>query len=138
MSISSLEKSAFELGVTLTSLDETITRLTEPQSSSPSERLTLAPEGQAERIKTFAFLGPLLPDLSDREEDILQLLRVVKEAGVDFVYADRLNPRYGVWPALQALLGEHFPHLTGGIAASSSMIGRGGTTRGSFGLPSAG
>ena len=38
---------------------------------------------------------------------------VLKCVSVDYVYVDRLNPRSGVWPALQALLDEHFPHLTG-------------------------
>jgi len=104
-------KVAVELGVTLTSLNETLTRLTEPRSSSPAERLTLLQKAKEKGITTYAFLGPLLPDLSDREEDLLQLVRMVKEVGVDFVYADRLNPRYGVWPALRSLLGEQFPHL---------------------------
>jgi DNA repair photolyase len=106
-------KVGVELGVTLTSLDETMTRLTEPGSSSPAERLILLQQAKKRGVRTYAFLGPLLPDLSDKEEDLFQLVRAVKEAGVDFLYADRLNPRYGVWPALHSLLGEHFPHLTG-------------------------
>jgi len=106
-------KVGVELGVTLTSLDETTTRLVEPKGSLPSERLALIQAARKRGIRTYAFLGPLLPGLSDREEDLLQLVRAVREAGVDFVYADRLNPRYGVWPALQSLLGKHFPHLTG-------------------------
>jgi DNA repair photolyase len=106
-------KVGVELGVTLTSLDETTTRLTEPKGSSPSERLALIQNAKKRGIRIYAFLGPLLPGLSDREEDLLQLVRAVREVGVDFVYADRLNPRYGAWPALRAVLDEHFPHLTG-------------------------
>lgn len=106
-------KVGVDLGVTLTSLDENLTRLVEPRSSPPSQRLTLLHEAKGRGIRTYAFLGPLLPHLSDREGNVLRLVRAVQEVGVDFVYVDRLNPRYGVWPALRSFLSDHFPHLTG-------------------------
>jgi DNA repair photolyase len=52
-----------------------------------------------------------MPFLSDTEENVAGLLKAVKEAGVDYFYVDKLNLRYGVWPALLKLLKEHYPTL---------------------------
>jgi DNA repair photolyase len=104
-------KDSVELGATITTLDENLSRLFEPRSSPPEERLVLLQEGKSRGIKTYVFLGPLLPYLSDSEGSILSLLRVVKEVGADYFYVDRLNLRFGVWKSLLGLLQEHFPHL---------------------------
>ena len=101
-----------ELGATITTLDEDLSRLFEPRSSPPEARLTLLQEAKSKGIKTYVFLGPLLPYLSDSEASILALLKSVKEVDADYFYVDRLNLRFGVWKSLLSLLQEHFPHLT--------------------------
>ena len=52
-----------------------------------------------------------MPVLSDKEDDLTQLLNAVKDAGVDYFYVDRFNPRFGVWPSLKGILQKHFPDL---------------------------
>jgi DNA repair photolyase len=101
-----------EFGVTITTLDEEVSRCFEPCSSSPSVRLALLEEAKRRGLKTFVFLGPLLPGLSDAEESLGAALQAVKEVGADYFYVDLLNPRYGVWPSLRTLLQDRFPHLT--------------------------
>jgi DNA repair photolyase len=105
-------KGGVEFGVTITTLDEGLRRLIEPRSSPSAERLALLEEARRRGIRTYAFLGPLMPHLSDTEESLTSLLKAVKEVGADHFYIDRLNPRYGVWQSLRDLLQEHFPHLT--------------------------
>ena len=105
-------KRAVDFGVTITTLDESLSKLFEPKSSSPSERLALLAEAKKKGIKTYVFLGPLVPHLSDTEESVRSLLNAVKEVGANYFYVDRLNPRYGVWPSVRGLLRERFPHLT--------------------------
>jgi len=100
-----------EFGVTITSLDESICNLFEPKSSPPAERLALVEGAKREGIKTYVFLGPLIPYLSDTEESLRSMLNAVKEVGADYFYVDRLNPRYGVWPSIKVILQEHLPHL---------------------------
>ena len=101
-----------DFGVTITSVDERLSKLLEPKSSPPATRLALIEEAKRKGIRTYVFLGPLMPQLSDSEKSLRSLLNAVKEAGADYFYVDRLNPRYGVWPSLKVLLEEHFPHLT--------------------------
>jgi len=106
-------KSEVELGVTITTLDEGLRQLIEPRSSPSTERLALLEEAKRRGIRTYGFLGPLLPYLSDTEESLTPLLKAVKDVGVDYFYIDRLNRRFGVWLSLKSLLQKHFPHLLG-------------------------
>jgi DNA repair photolyase len=100
-----------ELGVTITTLDSKLAALFEPGASPPQERLELLHSAKSKGIKTYAFLGPLLPLLSDDEKNITALVQAIKDAGVDYFYVDKLNLRYGVWPALLKLLAKHYPAL---------------------------
>ena len=104
-------KEKVEFGVTVTTLDEGLRQLIEPRSSPSAERLNLLQEAKRRGIRTYAFLGPLLPGLSDNEENLTQLLKVVKDVGAEYFYVDRLNPRFGVWLSLKGMLQEHFPNL---------------------------
>jgi DNA repair photolyase len=106
-----LKQGGGELGVTVTTLDANLARLIEPGASTPEKRLELLQDAKSKGIKTYAFLGPLMPFLSDTEENITSLLKAVKDVGVDYFYVDKLNLRYGVWPALLKLLKEHYPTL---------------------------
>jgi len=102
-------KGGVDFGVTITTLNEGLRRLVEPGSSSSAERLNLLQEARRRGIRTHAFLGPLMPCLSDTEASLGPLLRSIKVAGVDYFYVDRLNRRFGVWPALKGVLQKHFP-----------------------------
>ena len=104
-------KEGVEFGVTLTTLDENLRQLIEPKSSPPTERLALLEEAKRKGIRTYAFLGPLMPYLSDTEESLTPLLKAVKEVDADYFYVDRLNPRFGVWLSLKSLLQKYFPFL---------------------------
>lgn len=100
-----------ELGVTVTTLDEGLRRIIEPHSSPSAERLAVLEEAKGKGITTYAFLGPLMPCLSDTEENLRSLLRLLKEIRVDYFYIDRLNPRPRVWLSLSRMLVHHFPSL---------------------------
>ena len=107
-------KDEVELGVTITTLNDALCGLIEPTSSPAAERLALLQETKRRGIKSYAFLGPLLPYLCDTEENLSRLLKAVKDVGADYFYVDRLNQRFGVWLSLKSLLQAHFPHLIDG------------------------
>lgn len=98
-----------DFGVTVTTLNSKLARLIEPIASLPGERIALLYEARSRGLPTHAFLGPLMPYLSDTEEDFAALLKAALDTGVDYVYVDRLNRRFGVWPAVKALLEAHNP-----------------------------
>jgi DNA repair photolyase len=100
-----------DFGVTITSLDPVLCRIIEPLASPPDKRLDLLQQAKSKGLTTYAFVGPLLPYLSDSAENITALLKAIKNAGVDYFYVDKLNLRYGVWPALLKMLREHHPDL---------------------------
>ncbi|MGD0794087.1 MAG: radical SAM protein [Dehalococcoidales bacterium] len=100
-----------DFGVTITSLDPVLCRIIEPLASPPDKRLDLLQQAKDKGLTTYAFIGPLLPRLSDSAENITALLKAIKDAGVDYFYVDKLNLRYGVWPALLKMLREHYPYL---------------------------
>lgn len=100
-----------DFGVTVTTLDPHLARVIEPGASPPLERLGVLAEAKNKDIRTYAFVGPLLPFLTDTEESLTSLLQAVKDIGVDHFYVDKLNLRYGVWPALLKLLHAHYPSL---------------------------
>jgi DNA repair photolyase len=100
-----------DFGVTVTTLDPHLARIIEPGASPPSERLAVLEEAKNKGLRSYAFVGPLLPFLSDGEESITSLLKAIKDIGVDYFFLDKLNLRYGVWPSLLKLLHEHYPSL---------------------------
>lgn len=100
-----------DFGVTVTTMDERLTRIIEPGASPTAERLAVLEEAKNKGVRAYAFVGPLLPFLSDTEENITSILKALKDIGVDYFYIDKLNLRYGVWPALLKLLHEHYPSL---------------------------
>ena len=98
-----------EVGFTITTLDDHIRELFEPKSSSVEERLHAIKQLKENNIKTFVFFGPILPYISDRLLE--QYLRQIADAGVDYIYADKLNLKPGLWITLKGFLQKDFPQF---------------------------
>lgn len=75
-----------EVGMTITSLDESISRIFEPSASAPQQRLDTLALFKQRGIKTYAFIGPILPGLID----LTEVLRALK-GKIDFVMFESLN-----------------------------------------------
>lgn len=73
-----------EVGSTITTDDEKMSRLFEPRASSVSDRIQMLEKIHKKGIKTFAFIGPLLP--GNPEKLIERLFGVV-----DKVFIDKMN-----------------------------------------------
>jgi DNA repair photolyase len=98
-----------EVGMTVTTLDEGVKANFEPYSSSVGERLEALKAIGDEGLKTYAFIGPILPFFT--EETFGELVHQLKEVGVGRVLVDRLNIKYGNWEAIKAVLEKHHPDL---------------------------
>jgi DNA repair photolyase len=93
-----------EVGVTITTLDEATRRLVEPFSSPSSRRLETLAKLNAAGVRTWAFVGPILPGATEPTAE--PLLRAIRDAGTTHVMIDRLRFRPGVWERLEPVVEE--------------------------------
>ncbi len=84
-----------EVGVTITTLDEGMRRRFEPFSSPSARRIETLRALNGAGIRTWAFIGPILPGATDPTAEAL--LGAVRDAGTRHVLIDRLRFRPGVW-----------------------------------------
>ncbi|MDD5528067.1 MAG: radical SAM protein [Patescibacteria group bacterium] len=75
-----------EVGLTITSLGEGISRIFEPGASIPLKRVNALRVLKENGIRTYAFIGPMLPGITQIEEIVKAL-----EGKVDFVMFETLN-----------------------------------------------
>ena len=73
-----------EVGFTITTDDESVARIFEPRASAVAERIKALQQIHEKGIKTFAFIGPLLPGNPER---LVSLLEGIAER----IYIDRMN-----------------------------------------------
>ena len=78
-----------EVGLTVTTGDDSIRRLFEPNAPSIQARISALEELHFAGIRTFAMIAPILP----RAEELADTLR----GKVDYVLIDRMNYHYGDW-----------------------------------------
>jgi DNA repair photolyase len=98
-----------EVGFTITTLNNKIREYFEPVSSSVEKKLQAIKQLKENNIRTFVFFGPILPYLSC--QNIEQYLQQIVSAGVDYIYADKLNLKHGLWSNLEGFLQKDFPQL---------------------------
>lgn len=98
-----------EVGFTITTLDDKVRRIFEPAASPVQKRLEALGVLKEAGIQTYAFLGPMLPHLS--EKSLEELLGELASISVDKVLVDRLNIKAGNWPPIRRALEENFPSL---------------------------
>ena len=97
-----------EVGLTITSLDDSVRRAFEPEASSIQARLEALKRFSDEGLRTYAFLGPMLPYLGD--EHLEELLNLLADR-VNRLIVDRLNIKCGNMPDIRRVLGAHYPDL---------------------------
>ena len=78
-----------EVGLTITTADDNIRRLFEPNAPPIEARIKALDELHQAGIRTFAMIAPLLPDAGE--------LVAMLSGKVDYVLIDRMNYHYGDW-----------------------------------------
>ena len=102
------EFSQSEIGLTIISVDDKVRRAFEPGASSIQDRLKALEMFSDAGIPTYAFLGPLLPHISD--EELENLLNNVADK-VGRVIVDRLNIKAGNWKTIEETLRNSYPEI---------------------------
>jgi DNA repair photolyase len=100
-----------DVGFTILTLDDEVRKGIEPGASPVGERVAALEELSKRGMRTFAFIGPILPFITDSEEMLRPLIRDLVKAGTSQILFDRLNLRWGVWPSIKNFLEKYDPSL---------------------------
>jgi DNA repair photolyase len=103
-----------EVGFTIITLDEEVQRFFEPCSSPASARVAALAELAGAGVRTWAFCGPLLPFLSDGEEEMDALFGELARAGVSYIIVDSMKLSGAIWGKVRRVLERHYPDLVEG------------------------
>lgn len=93
-----------EVGLTVTTTDQKIARNFEPYSSAPQQRIEALEILHQSGITTYAFIGPILPKLTN-----LEAIFVAIQNKVDFIMAESLNLKCGNRQVIQNVLKKRYP-----------------------------
>ncbi len=88
-----------DVGFSFSILEEPLRRIYEPRAPPVSVRLSALGEMTSSGIETWAFLGPILPGVS--EADLDELLELIAATGTKMLMADRLRVRPAIWENLR-------------------------------------
>jgi len=100
----------FDVGVTITTLDDDLARKLEPKAPSPSSRVQVIEEFYDRGVNTWIFLGPIIPEINDDDDKILQLIDLAKKTKSELI-CDKLNLRPWVLESMFSFLEKEKPGL---------------------------
>ncbi len=99
----------FEVGLTITTADDEIRKLFEPNAPPIKERISTLDELHRSGIRTYAMIAPILPGA--------EALANALEGKVDYIIIDRMNYHYADWIyrkyRLEDKLSDDYFHITG-------------------------
>jgi DNA repair photolyase len=99
------------VGFTITTADDGIAAVIEPGAPSPSRRFDALSALSSEGIRTWVFIAPVIPGISDAEEALSAILERTAAAGAGWVEYDPLNCYPAVVANMRSLFSEYWPHL---------------------------
>jgi DNA repair photolyase len=92
-------------------LDEEVWRKTEPSTAHPRQRLRAVKELVDAGIRVGVGMAPILPGISDRPEQLAEVVRAAREAGATGVWTNVLFLRPGTREHFLEQLADEWPEL---------------------------
>lgn len=80
-----------EVGLTITTDDDKLSRFLEVNAPTASRRFETLKQLNQANIKTYAFIGPLLPHFILEQDHLERLIASIAETGVTSVYVEHIN-----------------------------------------------
>lgn len=80
-----------EVGFTITSAKDSISKGLEIKAPSITSRLHALSELNSQNIRTYAFIGPLLPHFVQNPLELKSLISLVAQTGTKSVYVEQMN-----------------------------------------------
>ena len=107
------EKTKAVVQISLTVMDDRLSKILEPNVCPTSRRIEVLEKLREVGIPTVVWLCPILPFLTDTEENVMGILRACRDTGVKGIiqYGMGLTLRDGNREYFYAALDRHFPGL---------------------------
>ena len=109
--VAAAERADVSVTFSIPTLDEDVWRKTEPSTAHPRQRLRAVKELTDAGIKASVGMAPILPGISDRPEQIEEVVRAAREAGASAIWTNILFLRPGTREHFMAKLAEEWPEL---------------------------
>lgn len=106
-----LKNADADFSITITTIDDRISKMTEPGAPLPRRRLETMQAMVKEGLHTYALVGPILNTLEGKEKEFVE---AIASTGVERIYLDKLHER--------PLLRQRMERL--GIGGSSAALER--------------
>ena len=95
-----------EIGISISTLDEDFVKIIEPGASRPKERLNVVKKLYENDLKTYIFISPFFPGITDYHQIIENSLDFT-----EFYMFENLNFRPHNIPRIFKIIEEHYPNL---------------------------
>ena len=95
-----------EVIITITTMDSQLAEFLEPGAPEPAKRMKAVRELSEAGIKTWIFLGPVIPTLNDSAESLSRIIELAKDSGAEKIMFDRLRLKPVVRKRMNLVLGE--------------------------------
>jgi DNA repair photolyase len=105
------QRTDVRVNLSIGTLDEAVWRTTEPGTPHPGQRVRAVEQLNAAGVPTGVLVAPVLPDLSDRPEQLDAVVRACVDAGARSISSVLLHLRPGVKEVFLGRLAESHPHL---------------------------
>ena len=105
------ERSSLTINITVTTLRPRLARLLEPRAPRPDLRLAAVRQLRDAGLAAGVFASPILPGLTDREEDLDALVRAARDAGALWLAANVLFLMPSSQKQFLPFLAAKFPKL---------------------------
>jgi DNA repair photolyase len=102
-------RAAVSVTFSVPTVDEEVWKRTEPSTAHPRQRLKALKELVDAGVKASVGMAPILPGISDRPEQLRDVVRAAREAGATGIWANLLFLRPGTREHFLAHLAEDWP-----------------------------
>jgi DNA repair photolyase len=109
--VEAARRASVSVTFSIPTLDEEVWRKTEPSTAHPRQRLKAVSKLVDAGIKTGVGMAPILPGISDRPEQLRDVVKAAREAGATGVWTNLLFLRPGTREHFLEHLAEDWPEL---------------------------
>jgi DNA repair photolyase len=109
--VEAAQRASVSVTFSVPTVDEEVWKRTEPSTAHPRQRLKAVKELVEAGVDARVGMAPILPGISDRPEQLREVVRAAREAGATGIWANLLFLRPGTREHFLSHLAEDWPEL---------------------------